>query len=181
MKQSIAGVSPASLDEVTVMTVWPSVAATRWGRFWGRLCGCQFGFRLFGVPVTVGQLWAVVSIPFILPLYFHMLAPRIPFFVLGVVNKSCRRYRITNRRVIVEHGLGGGPQRWVPLDRFDQIEVDVLPGQEWFPAGDLVFRLGQVETLRLSGVPRPETFRQACLKAHTSHIGVHAALATAAG
>jgi len=58
------------------------------------------------------------------------------------------------------------PERWVELSRFDAIDVIVRPGQAWYPAGDLIFRKGQVETFRLEGVSRPETFRQTCLKAH---------------
>jgi hypothetical protein len=42
-----------------------------------------------------------------------------------------------------------------------------------------VFRLGQTETFRIAGVQRPETFRQTCLKAHQSFVGV--AQARAAG
>jgi hypothetical protein len=37
MKQAIPGVAPAQLQEVTVMTVWPSLSAMAFGRFWGRL------------------------------------------------------------------------------------------------------------------------------------------------
>ena len=64
----------------------------------------------------------------------------------------------------------------VSLDSFDAIDVHVLPGQEWYPAGDLVFRKGTVETFRVSGVPRPETFRQTCLKAQRAHASVKQAL-----
>ena len=37
MKQAIAGVAPTEFDEVTMMVVWPSIAATAIGRFCGRL------------------------------------------------------------------------------------------------------------------------------------------------
>jgi hypothetical protein len=177
MSDPIAGVSPATLKEVTVMIVWPSLAATRWGRFWGRCYANDMGVTVFGVPITLGRIGALLSIPLILPVYFHMLVPRLPFVVFGAANPSCRRYRLTNRRVIVEHGLGGGEQRSVALDRFDRIDIEVLLGQQWYHAGDLIFRLGQVETLRLQGVPRPETFRQTCLKAHNSFAGVRQARA----
>jgi hypothetical protein len=175
MKQPVAGVAPAPKSEVTVMIVWPSIAATAWGRFWGRRCLNSFGFNLLGVPITVGRLMALVSIPFVLPVFFHMLVPRLPFVVAGWVNASCRRYRVTNLRVVVEHGLGLGEQSSVALDRYDEIDVEVLPGQAWFPAGDLVFRLGAVETFRLPGVPRPEQIRQVCLKSQRSFVGVQKA------
>ncbi len=68
----------------------------------------------------------------------------------------------------------------IELDRFDTIEVDVKPGQEWFAAGDLVFKRGDVETFRLEGVSRPEAFRQTCVKSHMSYVGVKQALDRAA-
>jgi hypothetical protein len=92
--------------------------------------------------------------------------------VFGVPNPACRRYRLTNRRVIVEQPFGGGEQQSVSLDRFDSIELDVLPGQRWYPAADLVFRNGQIETFRLKGVPHAEPFRQTCMKAHLVFVGV---------
>jgi hypothetical protein len=78
--------------------------------------------------------------------------------------------------VIIERGVSGRIDQYVDLDRFDAIDVVVLPGQEWYPAGDLIFRRGSVETFRLRGVLRPETFRQACMKAHLAYVSVRRAL-----
>jgi hypothetical protein len=172
MLTAIAGVAPATEREVTIMTVWPSLGATAFGRWWGRRFANDVGITLFGLPITVGRILALVSIPFILPVYFHMLVPKLPFVVFGFPNPACRRYRLTNKRVVVEQAFGGGEQQSVSLDRFDSIEVDVQPGQEWYPAGDLIFRNGQIETFRLLGVPHPETFRQTCLKARMGFVGV---------
>ena len=172
MSSPIPGVAPATLKEVTVMVVWPSIAATAWGRFWGRRFENDLGISVFGIPITVGRIVALLSIPFILPVYFHMLVPRLPFVFFGIVNDSCRRYRLTNRRVIIEHPFRGGEMQSVSLDRFDTIDVDVLSGQQWYNAGDLVFRNGPIETLRLTGVPRPQSFRHTCLKAQMSFVGV---------
>jgi hypothetical protein len=175
MGQAIPGVVPDTEREATVMTVWPSVAATAYGRWWGRRFENSVGITLLGIPITLGRLMALVSIPFILPIYFHMLVPRLPLVVFGWPNPSCRRYRLTNRRVLVEQPFGGGEQQSVALDRFDSIAVEVQPGQAWYPAADLVFRRGQVETLRLPGVPHPEGFRRTCLKAHQAYVGVQQA------
>ncbi len=180
MAQAIAGVVPDTEKEVTVMAVWPSIAATAYGRWWGRRFTNRLGITLFGVPITLGRLLALLSIPFILPLYFHMLLPRLPFVVFGVSNPGCRRYRLTNRRVLVEQAFGGGEQQSVSLDRFDSVEIDVLPGQQWYPAGDLIFRRGQIETFRLSGVPHPEAFMQTCMKTHAGFVGVQQARAMGA-
>ena len=175
MRQAISGVTPASEREVTIMTVWPSLAATAYGRWWGRRFESRIGLSLLGVPLTLGRLLALISIPFILPLYFHMLIPRLPGIVFGVPNPSCRRYRLTNRRVIVEQPFGGGEQQSVSLDRFDSIDLEIQPGQAWYPAGDLVFRNGAVETFRLLGVPHPEPFLHTCMKAHQVFVGVQKA------
>jgi hypothetical protein len=174
--QPVAGVAPTQLKEVTVMTVWPSLSATAFGRLWGRLFAIEVGFRLFGVPITLGRLFALASIPFMLALYFLMRLPRFPGIVIGIQNPWCWQYRLTNRRVIVENPFGGEIKA-VSLDRFDAIGVVVEPGQAWFKAGDLVFRQGVTETFRIWGVPRPETFRHTCLKANMSFVGVQKAKA----
>lgn len=144
--------------ETTIMTVWPSVAMYGLGRFLGGLYSIRFPdvyiFRL-------GHLIALKAIPISLVLYFMRVAPFIG-----------KRYTLTNRRVVVQRGIQAVDDKSVELDRFDSITVDVLPGQEWYDAGDLVFKQGTVETFRLAGVSRPETFRQTILKARMAHAGV---------
>ena len=162
MIQPIAGVVASEVKEVTIMIVWPSNAAYGIGRLLGQAYAIQAGFYIF----TIGNLIALLSIPIALAIYFYRVAP-----FVGT------RYKLTNRRVIVQSGLSGTDDRWVDLDRFDRIEVVRLPGQAWYDAGDLVFSKAGVETFRLSGVSRPEAFRHVCLKAHQAHIGVKAALA----
>jgi hypothetical protein len=90
---------------------------------------------------------------------------------------AIRRYRLTNRRVLIERGINPRVEQYVDLDRFDAIDLVVNPGQEWYASGDLVFRRGPIETLRLPGVSRPESFRQTCLKVRQSYVGVAAAQA----
>lgn len=189
MNQAISGVTPPSQREVTNMVVWPSIAATKIGRLLGTIYQWTAGFKLFGIPVTIGRLLTLPTIPIGLAVYAHLKIPKLPFVVFGVNNSSCRRYRLTNRRVIVEQGLPGGEeQRSVSLDRFNTIEI-VDPekggllegGQDWYPAGELVFKLNGVETFRLPGVKRPETFRQTCLKAQIAYVGVQKAQPMAVG
>src|SRR5262245_46939928 len=126
MKQPVAGVAPSQLQEVTVMIVWPSVSATTFGRFWGRLFAIDPCFPLFGVPITLGRLFALASIPFMIALYFLMRLPRFPGVILGIVNPWCWQYRLTNRRVVAENPFGG-ELKAVSLDRFDTIETVVEP------------------------------------------------------
>jgi len=158
-KQMISGVVPPSVAEATVMTVWPSVGSTSFGQALGRLYRITNGFG----PISVGRLMLLATIPLGMMLYLSM---RLPW--------SIRRYRLTNRRVIVERGISPKVEQYVDLDRFDTIDLVVNPGQEWYDCGDLVFRRGQIETLRLPGVSRPEPFRQTCLKVRQSYVGVKA-------
>ena len=170
MKQPIAGVFPPQLSEATIMTVWPSLAATSIGRTLGRL----YAIRTGRAPLTLGHLIALATIPLVVPLYFgkfiftatiggFQLLPKIGRFFKAP--DAVRRYVLTNRRVVVRTGLRPIDERWVELDRFDTIDIIVRPGQEWYRAGDLVFRLGPIETFRLEGVVRPQTFRHTCLSA----------------
>ena len=159
LQQSIAGVSPPGVAETTVMTVWPSVGATGVGQALGRLYRIRDGFG----PVSLGRLALLATIPLGMMLYLSM---RLPWAIV--------RYRLTNRRVTIERGISPKVEQYVDLDRFDTIELVVHPGQEWYDCGDLIFRRGPIETLRLSGVSRPEPFRQTCLKVRQSYVSVAA-------
>lgn len=162
MKQAIAGVAAAESVEVTVMTVWPSIAAYPAGR---RL-GAIYSIRWPNIYIfRLGNLLALLSSPFAAVLYFRRVMPRVGM---------C--YTLTNRRVVIQRGWPPVDDSSIGLDGFDSIEVDVLPGQDWFAAGDLSFRNGGVEVLRLAGVSRPEAFRQTCLKSRMAYVGVQEVL-----
>ena len=164
MKQAIAGVAPPELGEVTIMTVWPSIAATGLGRFLGRRYENRTGL---GNILTIGNVWKIASIPVALAIFFAMLL--VPGFN--------RRYRLTNRRMAIEKGLSPKVDSAVSLDDFDTIDIEYLPGQEWYPCGEMIFRKGKIETFRLSAVPRPESFKQVCLKTQRAYTSVKAVLA----
>jgi hypothetical protein len=162
----IAGVHPPAIREATVAVVWPSISAGGRGRLLGQISSNRWGFRLFGVPLTCGTAFAILTAPLAALLYVGWKAPRWPLLVVGPRNPRCRRYRVTNRRVLVESSLENESpvEAQLPLEGFDEVHVDVRDGQGWFDAGDLVFLADGHERLRLAGVPRPETFRQIVLK-----------------
>jgi hypothetical protein len=143
--------------EATVMVVWPSVGSTALGQALGRL----YRIRSGAGPLSIGRVALLATIPVGLMLYFSL---RIPWAI--------RRYRLTNRRVTIERGISPQVEQYVDLERFDAIDLVVHPGQEWYDCGDLVFRRGQIETLRLPGVTRAESFRQACLKVRQAYVSV---------
>jgi hypothetical protein len=143
----MADVSSQS-GERTSKVVWPTIGATSWGRFVGRLCAVPFG---------LGKALALATIPISLTVFAWQLFP----FVM-------RRYCLTNRRIVVQKGLTRVEERSIDLDGFDAIDIGLLKGQEWLRSGDLIFVRDGREVFRLSGVPRPETFRQVCLRQQMS-------------
>jgi hypothetical protein len=181
VSQAITGVAPPELSEVTNMVIWPSVAKFGIAQTLGRLFRIRVGI---GNVLTIGNMIALASIPIGLAMYALKINPGfgippiaswMPKF-LWIWNPLCVCYRLTNRRVVIEHGFSGQDVLSVSLDRFDSIEVSIGSGQEWYKAGDLIFTNGGIETFRLNGVPRPETFRQTCLKSRQSFVGVQKAL-----
>lgn len=162
MNQPVAD-DPAKLPgETDVMTVWPTIGSTSAGRIVGGLCGIRIGLGGF---FTIGVLMAVLTIPISLAVFVWQLLP----FV-------CRRYTLTSRRVVIRKGLRAVDHRWIELDGFDAIDVDVLPGQQWLHAGELVFRRDGREVFRLSGVSRPVVFREICLKTREALTSVRRVL-----
>ncbi|MBM4004288.1 MAG: PH domain-containing protein [Planctomycetes bacterium] len=162
MKQAIAGVTPSTIREAPVMTVWPSIVMFSLARQLGQLYANRTGIYV----LTIGNLLCLACIPVSLALYFLRIGP-----VLG------RRYTITNRRVVVKDGLGAKDLKSIEFDRFDAIDIVVRPGQEWYDAGDLVFRQGKIETFRLDAVSRPRAFRATCIECRNAHVGVAQSLA----
>lgn len=144
-------------DEIPAATCWPTIAAHPLGRLVGRLAAIPLGIR----PLTLGNLLALATIPVSLAVFAWQLMPYV-----------CRRYTLTDRRIVIRKGLSGAPGPAIGLDEFDTIDVEVLPGQAWFHAGELVFRRGPDGVFRLSGVSRPEIFRRMCLTVRAARIAV---------
>jgi hypothetical protein len=161
MPQPIAGVVPLEIAEVPAMTVWPTIGATRAGRWVGRLAALPQGIG----PLTLGVLLAAATIPVSLAVFAWQLMP----FV-------CVRYTLTNRRLIARRGLRAVDRQWIGLDEFDSIDIEILPGQEWLHCGEVVFKRSGNEVLRFSGVSRPGVFRQVCLKARIAVVSVREVL-----
>jgi hypothetical protein len=141
--------------EMRIMTVWPGIGSMPLGRWVGKMAGNRSGFGFF----TLGKLLALATIPISLCVYLWRLMPW-----------SCRRYTISNRRLMIQLGLTAKDGPSINLDEFETVEVVVLPGQEWLHSGELLFRRDGKELFRLSGVSRPEAFRQVCLKARNAIV-----------
>jgi len=162
MPTPFLGVAPPDIDEVDAMTLWPTIGAHPLGRWVGRLSASKIGWGGF---FTLGKIWALATIPISVAVFFWQLMPYV-----------CRRYTLTNRRIIIRRGLQPLDEKWVDLEGFDSIELVVLPGQEWLHAGELIFKRGGSEVLHLSGVSRPVVFRQVCLTTQKAYMSVHETL-----
>ncbi len=158
MSQPNDGTAPPEFHETDAMTVWPTIAATRLGRLVGRLAAIRIGLGSF---FSLGTGFAVLTLPISLTVFAWQLLPIV-----------CRRYTLTDRRIVIRKGLTAVEGHSVGLDQFDTIEVKVLPGQSWHRSGDLAFQREGTEVLRLRGVSRPEVFRQVCLKVQDALISV---------
>jgi hypothetical protein len=122
------------------------------------LAAIRFGWGEF---FTLGKLLALATIPLSLAAFGWQLMPCV-----------CRRYALSNRRIIVRKGLMPVDEHWIGLDEFDAVEVEILPGQQWLHAGELIFKHAGNEVLRLSGVSRPEIFQHVCQTAQRALISV---------
>lgn len=181
MKQPIAGIAPPELEEVTVMQHWPSISAYPLGRTLGKLFDIRWPEIYF---FRLGRLIALLSIPLALGLYFFRLVPSIcglpihgGFYLLTNRRVQQLRMELNFKAAILPFDFKfGAENKSIALDRFDSIVIDQRPGQEWFDAGDLIFRREGVEVFRLAGVSRPEAFRTTCMNSHRSYVGVKNAL-----
>lgn len=129
-----------------VATAWPSVSRFAVARLLGRGYAVDEPRWYFLSP---GNLLALLTIPVAAALYLLKLAP----FV-------CRRYVLTDSVVVVTQGIMQRAAESVAHDAYDAIDVEILPGQAWYDAGDLVFRRNGEQVLRLAAVASPEMFRR---------------------
>ncbi len=140
-KQVITGVVPPEVDEARIREAWPSVARSPGLASLGRV--------LTHTIVLAPLAWLLMSLG-----YFGKLLPFL-----------ARRYTLTNRRLMVRHGLKGKPGQEVKLADIDEVRVKTDANSDFFRAADLeIVSNGQV-VMTLRGVPEPEGFRQAILNA----------------
>jgi hypothetical protein len=159
--QAIAGVSPSHEREIE--TEFPSIAAVAPGRILGGLMNC--------LPVGTG----IVKLSYLI---FGL--PLAPLGVIGYLQLKVtgQRYTVTNRSVSVRGAMTGAVVKQVALKDVASVDVDVLGGQEFFRAGDVVLRnAGGDEILRCAGVPQPERFKHVIIEARDARMQSDEALA----
>jgi Bacterial PH domain len=143
-RQAVTGVVPPQVAEAVIREVCPSVIGSA-----------------LGAPV--GRLAQLLSDTIVLrPLAWLLL---LPLFVGNLVPFLAKRYRLTNRRLIVlRFGTRTAAQE-IPLADIETVRMEPGSFNTYFRAATLeVVSKGQV-ALRLLGVRDPESFRLAVLNA----------------
>jgi hypothetical protein len=137
--QPCVGVMPPLLGEAKIREAWPSLASN---------AGLSsLAARLIKSIVLAPLGWMILA-----PLFGKKLFPFI-----------CRRYSLTNRRVMIQKGLKPVPVEEVALADIDEVRMVNL--NEFFRCGDLeLVSKGQVK-LKLVAVPEPDSFRAAIINA----------------
>jgi hypothetical protein len=146
MTTAIAGLTPPDLAEVRVREAFPSVARNS-------------GIASLGRALTSTIVLAPLAWLLMLPLYFGKLAP-----IIG------RRYTLTNRRIMIRHGLSATPGQFVPLAEIDDVRIVTDANSTFFRAATLeIISQGRV-ALTLPGVPEADCFRQAILNTRNAWV-----------
>lgn len=158
---AIAGVSTGT-EEAVIATVYPSIAATAFGRGCGRVLDC-IPTRLFGLKIS--------------NLLFGLLVAPLAALAYILMKLFGQRYVLTNRAVQVVSALGYAKQREVQLTDVSEIGVAQHPGQEFYKAAD-IFLMGKDgrELVKLSGIPYAGIFKQTLLEARLARLEVNATL-----
>jgi hypothetical protein len=141
-RQPVTGLTPPQRAEALVREVRPSVAA---------------------IPAISGPARRLIQTVFLAPLGWLMLAPLFPLKFHPFI---CKRYTLTNRRLMVRRGLARPrPIQEVALADIDDVRVDPASRDDFYHAGTLEVLSQGKTVLRMPGVPQPEAFRHAILNA----------------
>jgi hypothetical protein len=140
-RQAVAGLMPPQLGEAPIREAWPSVVTQ---------------------PGLAGLAQKLMKSIVLAPLGWLLLAP---LFGKRLMPGLARRYTLTNRRLMIQHGLKPQPAQEVALADIDDVRLVPESYNPFYHAGDLeVLSRGQV-VLKLAGVPEPEGFRHAVVNA----------------
>jgi hypothetical protein len=141
-RQAVTGVIPPSVGEGLIREVFPT---------------------LVGINPGLAHLArSLIRTVVLAPVGFLLAGP---LFALKIAPFLCKRYTLTNRRLMIQHGLKPKPAREVQLADIDEVRFDPAGVDPFYISGTLeIISKGQV-VLTLPGVPEPEGFRHAILNA----------------
>jgi hypothetical protein len=140
-QQPVTGVVPPQVAEAKIREAWPSVS---------RAPGVANLGRLLTRTILLAPLgWLVMSL-----LYFSKVIPGF-----------ARRYTLTNRRLMIRHGVIGKVAGEIALADIDEVRIQTDANSDFFRAATLEILSGGQVRLTLPGTPEPESFRIAILNA----------------
>jgi hypothetical protein len=141
----ITGVTPPALGEALIRECRPTVLAGGGG-----------------VPALARKLMRSIVLA---PLGWLLL---LPAFLKKITPGICRRYTLTNRRLMIQRGMRPDPARpveAVALADIDEVRLEQGSYDPFYFSGTLEVLSGGQVKMRLPGVPEPEGFRQAVINA----------------
>ena len=141
-RQAVTGLTPPQLAEAVIREKWPSVVAIQ--------------------PGVAGLAEALTRTIALAPVAWLLL---LPLFVLKFLPFLCKRYTLTNRRLMIQRGLKPRPVQEVPLADIDDVRLDPDGFNAFYKCGTLEVLSQGKPVLTLRGVGGPEAFRHAVLDA----------------
>jgi hypothetical protein len=139
-RQAVSGLTPPQLGEALVRERWPSVVAV--------------------APAVAALAEKLTKSVVGAPLAWMLLAPLLPLKFLPFL---CKRYTLTNRRLMIQRGLRPRPVEEVALAAIDDVRLDPNQVNHFYRCGSLEVISQGKTVLTLPGVPSPEAFRHAIL------------------
>lgn len=147
VSQAITGLMPPSLREARIREAWPTVVGVN--------------------PALASLGKRLIETYFLAPLGFLVI---LPVFILKFSPFVCRRYTLTNRRLMIQRGWKPAPSEQVALSDIDEVRFDPAAVDPFFVCGNLdIVSRGQV-AMKLTGIPEPEGFRQTILNARSAWV-----------
>ncbi len=141
-RQAVAGLMPPQLGEALIRETWPTVVRYQAGL-------SRVGERLMKTIVLAPLGWLLMG-----PLFLRKFMPFL-----------CKRYTLTNRRLMIQRGLKPHPVEEIPLADIDDVRPVEGTYDSFYLSGDLEVVSGGQARMKLIGVAEPESFRRAILDA----------------
>ena len=146
-QEIISGVVPPQ-QEAMIREVWATITANQ------------------AAATTARKLIQTV---FLAPIGWLLIAPLWGLRLLGFLpglSFLTVKYTLTNRRLMIRHGMKPKPANEIPLDQIGEIRIVTDANSAFYVTGNLeVLRKDGAVTFTMKGVPEPESFRQAILQA----------------
>jgi hypothetical protein len=140
-RQAVTGLTPPQRAEAIIRDIRPSAAAH---------------------PGLSGMARMFLGTIILAPIGWLLLAP---LFTLKFLPFICKRYTLTNRRLMIRRGLRPRPIQEIALTDIDGVQVDPASRNAFYHSGTLEIHSQGKTAMRLVGVPQPEAFRHSVLDA----------------